>query len=203
MQGIDSIRATERHKGCLNDLRMVVRRLFSVFTSLWIGGWLGMTPASARAEQCVDVCVSIRTGQGVSLGGGPGTITAKPSPLTVSALVESPLMERPRLGIIGGMVLETVHRLGVGAGLGVRAHSRRGQARFAAAADYMFEPYTLLGASVELGRCFSFGDGGRDSGGTQVCGDVRASAHFWGDDLPTGRVLSQVLFMMGAEFDVF
>lgn len=161
--------------------------------------FLSLAPTSrAGAERCIGSCVALRAEKGLTLGGGAGASSWRMSPFHVSALVEMPVLEAPRVGMLAGMIVETGGRLAVGAQMGLRAHAALGRARFAMTADALFAPYSLFGAGIEVGTCRTV-----KSLDVPVCIDLRGSAYFLGSDLPEDRVLAQMGLVIGAEFDVF
>jgi hypothetical protein len=120
------------------------------------------------------------------------------SPFHLSAIVETPVWDAPRVGMLSGLIVETGGRLAIGGQLGLRAHARSGRARFALTGDALVAPYSLVGAGVEAGTCRTI-----KAVSVPVCIDVRGSAYFLGSDLPKDRVLAQFGLVLGAEFDVF
>ncbi|MBI4511787.1 MAG: hypothetical protein HY698_19290 [Deltaproteobacteria bacterium] len=108
------------------------------------------------------------------------------------------MYESPRLGLLGGVIVEVGGRLGVGGQAGLRLHPVSGRMRFSGTVDYMFRPYSLLGVGAEVGGCTRWKDLP-----PVFCVDVRGSAYFVGSDLPDGNMVAQFLAVFGAEFDVF
>jgi hypothetical protein len=157
-------------------------------------------PAHAdHVSKCVASCVGVQAAAGLSVGGGAGTPSKKNGSALVGGRVELAVVDQPRIGLLGGILVEASGRLGVGAEVGVRARLRKGPARFGLAAQSLFAPYTLFGAAVEAGTCWRL----RWTEPAALCTDVRGSAQFFGNDLPKGHVVSRLDLVLGVEFDVF
>lgn len=138
----------------------------------------------------------LRIGKGVEMGGGGGVMTTRVAPVSVSGIVSIAVHDEPWINAYGGMIAELVDRNAVGAVAGVIVPLRGTGIRVSGGATYMFEPFTLWGASAAIGGCMRgrFGQLG-------ICGDVEMTAFFAGTDLAEGRTVTQLQARLGVSFD--
>jgi hypothetical protein len=138
----------------------------------------------------------VRAGYGVDLDGGQGPVGARPSPLTVQAAVSIAVVEVPRLYGYGGMMVETLNRGSVGAIGGIELRPDGSAFHVAGGGTWVFDPYTLWGATASAGAC------SRKKGKlASFCGDLQLTAYFAGSDLGMKRDDTQIQFALGVKFD--
>jgi|GEM_PF-1634457 len=139
--------------------------------------------------------IEARIGQGISMGGGQGTSTVRMSPLWIGVLADYAINDQPWTTVWGSIYVEGDDRGGVGLQGGLRVYPGRGDVRAGIGLSSVIAPYTIVGPVASLGRCWSVTDG------FSLCGDVEATAFVFGNDLPEGRIASQVQGLLGVRFD--
>lgn len=139
--------------------------------------------------------VEARVGQGLAMGGGPGNSTMRLSPLWMGVLVDYAINEQPWTTAWGAIYVEGDDRGGVGLSAGLRVYPGRGDVRAGLGVTGVIAPYTIVGPMASLGRCWSVGET------FALCGDVEAAAFVFGNDLPDGRIASQIQGLLGVRFD--
>lgn len=137
--------------------------------------------------------VELRVGGGLAVGGGEGVATMKMSPVYVGVYASAAVNAEPWTWIRGGVFVETYDRAAVGATLGPRIALGRWTA--GAAGTAVIAPFTLYGGSAQLTR--------RLGSGLAIVPGLELNVFPFGDDLPEGRVLSEVLLTLGFEVDAW
>ncbi len=156
--------------------------------------------ASASSdEQPPLFAIEARISGGMALGGGAGKAVERVSPLSIGFLGELTLESEIRLTLVLGLYYEGVDRAAVGGIAGVRVHPHDGPFRFGAGLLGTFAPYTIMGADLSGGYCYSAGK----KKTTHLCGDLEADLFFIGNDLPDHRVAAQLVLGFGVNFDVY
>ena len=150
-------------------------------------------PATFEEPSLWDV--QVRGGYGVELDGGQGPVGARPSPLTVQAAVSVAVVDEPRLYGYGGMMVETLNRGSVGAIGGIELRPDGSAFHVAGGGAWVFDPYTLWGATASAGAC------SRRGKLASFCGDLQLTAYFTGSDLGMKRDDTQIQFALGVKFD--
>jgi hypothetical protein len=145
----------------------------------------------ARAESLWEA--DLRAGYGVAMSGSQGTMSARPSPLTLEATGSLAVNEDPNVAGFAGLVVETLDRTGVGTVVGARL--TQGPIRLAGGGTWIFAPYTLWGAIASAGTCI------RVARSAQLCGDAQLTTYFAGTDLVKGHAVTQAQLVIGVAID--
>jgi hypothetical protein len=127
-----------------------------------------------------------RVGGGAAIGGGEGAATLKIAPVYVGVYVSHAFNAEPWTWLRGGVFLETYDRAAVGGTLGPRV--ALGKWLAGAAATAVVAPFTLYGGNAQVARRF----------GTLVPA-LELNVFPFGNDLPEGRVVSELLLTVGFE----
>jgi len=135
----------------------------------------------------------LRAGYGVAMSGTQGTMSARPSPLTLEATGAIAVNEEPAVSGYAGALVETLDRSGVGTVFGARLIE--GPLRLAGGGTWIFAPYTLWGATASAGTCW------RVARGAQLCTDAQLTAYFAGTDLVKGHAVTQAQLVIGVAID--
>lgn len=152
---------------------------------------IAASAGAVRAEPLGSV--EVRTHFGVSAGGGSGRTTVRTTPLTFSALGRWAVRDQPRISAYGGLVIETLDRVGAGMEGGMALLSGR-RARLRAGAKAIAYPYTLYGPTLGASVCTV-------PEGMRGCADVMLDVFVAGTDLPDDGAAVQVLFGLGVVID--
>ncbi|MCW5805985.1 MAG: hypothetical protein KIT31_26710 [Deltaproteobacteria bacterium] len=149
--------------------------------------------AFASPEDVPLYDAELRFGYGLAVGGGNGMTSARPSPLTITALGAIAINDEPRMSAIAGLVVEALDRNAIGATAGVRLSPSR-HLRLSAGGTWVFSPYTLWGATGSAGTCGRFA-------GVGLCMHAQLTTYFAGTDLAEGRTATQIQGVFGMVFD--
>jgi hypothetical protein len=147
-----------------------------------------LTAQPVRAEPIGTI--EARVGGGMAIGGGEGASTIKIAPVYVGVYANHAFNAEPWTWIRGGVFIETYDRAAVGATLGPRV--ALGKWTAGAAATAVFAPFTLYGGNAQVARRFG-----------KLVPALELNVFPFGDDLPDGRVVSELLLTIGFEVDAW
>ena len=137
--------------------------------------------------------VEARVGGGMAIGGGEGSATMKIAPVYAGVYANVAIRSEPYTWLRGGVFVETYDRAAVGATVGPRLALGRWTTGVAATA--VLAPFTLYGGSAHIGR--------RIGSGAALVPGLELNVFPLGDDLPEGRVVSELLLTVGFEVDAW
>jgi hypothetical protein len=137
--------------------------------------------------------VEARVGGGMAIGGGEGSSTMKIAPVYAGVYASVAIRQEPYTWMRAGVFIETYDRAAVGATVGPRLALGRWIAGVAGTA--VLAPFTLYGGSAQLAR--------RIGRGTSIVPGLELNVFPFGDDLPDGRVVSELLLTVGFEIDAW
>jgi hypothetical protein len=127
-----------------------------------------------------------RVGGGMAIGGGEGAATMKIAPVYVGVYVSHAFNAEPWTWMRGGIFIETYDRAAVGGTIGPRV--ALGKWLAGAAASAVVAPFTLYGGNAQVARRFG-----------KLVPALELNVFPFGDDLPEGRVVSELLLTVGFE----
>lgn len=158
--------------------------------------WLALAAFGATAAAADPLWqTELRAGYGVAVSGSGPEMSARPTPLTLAAIVSYAFNDEPPLWGYGGLAVEMLDRNAAGTVFGVTLVPRGSRLRFSGGGSVLIAPYTLWGATASIGACVHatrrFG----------LCGDAQLTAYVAGSDLPDGRTVTQAQFVVGLVFD--
>jgi hypothetical protein len=145
----------------------------------------------ARADTLWEA--EVRAGYGVEMSPTQGSMSARPSPLTLEATGALAVVEDPKVFGYAGMIAETVDKSGIGTVFGAQLDAE--PIRISGGGVWIFAPYTLWGATASVGTCKRFAKT------TQVCGDAVLTSYFAGTDLVKGHTVTEAQLAIGLVFD--
>jgi hypothetical protein len=151
-------------------------------------------PARADAPRAPLGRIEARITGGIAVGGGGGQMLARPAPFHVGAFAHKLMTTEQPLWLRGGLFVEIGDRTGIGGAIGARTDLGRWIAT--ASVQVVMLPYTLLGASAQLGRRFTRGT-------MSVVPALELVVYGEGNDLPDGKVDTQALLGVGVELDAW
>jgi hypothetical protein len=137
----------------------------------------------------------LRAGYGLAVGGSGAAMSARPTPLTLAAIVAFAFNQDPPLAGYGGLVVETLDRNAVGTAFGVTLSPSGSRLRLSGGGTLLVAPYTLWGATASAGAC------AHATSRTRLCGDLQLTAYFAGSDLADGHTVTQLQLVAGLVFD--
>ncbi|TMQ08738.1 MAG: hypothetical protein E6J90_32775 [Deltaproteobacteria bacterium] len=137
----------------------------------------------------------IHAGYGLAVAGSGAAMSARPTPLTVTALVAFAFNADPPLAGYGGLVVEALDRNAVGVSAGIKLSPHGSRLHLAGGGVVLLAPYTLLGIDVSGGACV------HATPTVSLCGDLRLTAFLAGSDLGDGRTVTQGQLVAGLVFD--
>lgn len=120
-------------------------------------------------------------------------VGARPSPLTIHATAAVATRVDPPLAVVGGLLVETLDRTGVGVTAGLQL-SPGSTVRLGLGGAALVAPYTLYGATAAIGAC-------KPLRGLALCGDLELTAYLAGNDLAEGRAVTQFQLVGAVRFD--
>jgi hypothetical protein len=156
-----------------------------------IAASIAWTAQPVRAEPLGTV--EMRVGGGMAIGGGEGEATMKVAPVYVGVYTSVAVRQYPWTWLRGGVFVETYDRAAVGATIGPRVALGRWTGGVAGTA--VIAPFTLYGGSAQIARRL-----GKD---TSIVPGLELNVFPFGDDLPGGRVLTEVLLTVGFEISAW
>jgi hypothetical protein len=116
--------------------------------------WLTLAAFAPRAVAADPLWqTELRAGFGVAMSGSGSQMSARPTPLELSAIISFAFNAEPPLWGYGGLAVETFDRNAVGTVFGVTLVPGGGPLRLSGGSRVLIAPYTMLGATASLGAC--------------------------------------------------
>ena len=138
--------------------------------------------------------VEARLGGGLEMGGTDRASRWLVAPVTVSALVDYAIIDKPRVHLYGEVIYEGWKRAGFGVGLGLRFRPFDNGVRVGMGAVAMLTSYTHGGVAASVGQCLPVGS-------MRACLDVQGEVFFFGSDLPVNGVDGALKLVLSMGFD--
>jgi hypothetical protein len=151
--------------------------------------------ASRAAAEPALVDVEVRAGYGVEVGGGGGAAVVRPSAMTIGARVAYAIYQEPATWAYVGGMTEAGGHSSAGLVAGVRLVPGGGSFHLEGGGLWIMAPYSLYGAIASAGICT------RAKASLHPCLDLEATVLVAGDDLSTGRPVTQWQLVLGMRFD--
>lgn len=138
--------------------------------------------------------VEARLSYGIIFGGTDQSSGWRRGPISVSALVEYAIVDKPRVHLYGEALYEGLGRAGFGLGAGLRFKPFDNGTRVGLGLVAMLTSYTHGGVAATVGQCLPFK-------GLRACLDLQGEAFFFGTDLPVNGVDTLLKLVVSVGFD--